>query len=63
MRRKETMKRRLDQYLSEEGICDSREKAKRAILAGNIRVNEQRARKPSDIVKKTDHVELIPSER
>ena len=63
MRRKETMKRRLDQYLSEEGICDSREKAKRAILAGNIRINEQRARKPSDIVKKTDHVELIPSER
>ncbi len=63
MRRKEAMKRRLDQYLSEEGICDSREKAKRAILAGAVRLNGQRARKPSDIIRKTDHVELIPSER
>ncbi len=57
------MKRRLDQYLSEEGICASREKAKRAILAGAVRLNGQRARKPSDIVRETDHVELIPSER
>ena len=57
------MKRRLDQYLSEEGICASREKAKRAILAGSVRLNGQRARKPSDIVRKTDAVKLIPSER
>lgn len=57
------MKRRLDQYLSEKGICASREKAKRAILAGAVRLNGQRARKPSDIVRQTDHVELIPSER
>lgn len=63
MRRKETMKRRLDQYLSDEGICASREKAKRAILAGAVRLNGQRARKPSDIVRKTDNVQLIPSER
>ena len=57
------MKRRLDQYLSDEGICASREKAKRAILAGAVRLNGQRARKPSDIVRKTDNVQLIPSER
>ena len=57
------MKRRLDQYLSEEGICASREKAKRAILAGAVRLNGQRARKPSDIVQETDTVKLIPSER
>ena len=57
------MKRRLDQYLSEKGICASREKAKRAILAGAVRLNGQRARKPSDIIRQTDHVELIPSER
>ena len=63
MRREETMKRRLDQYLSEEGICASREKAKRAILAGAVRINGQRARKPGDIVRETDEVELIPSER
>ena len=63
MRRKEAMKRRLDQYLAEEGICASREKAKRAILAGVVRLNGQRARKPSDLVRKTDVVKLIPSER
>ena len=63
MRRKEAMKRRLDQYLAEEGICASREKAKRAILAGAVRLNGQRARKPSDLVRKTDAVKLIPSER
>ena len=63
MCRKEAMKRRLDQYLAEEGICASREKAKRAILAGAVRLNGQRARKPSDLVRKTDAVKLIPSER
>lgn len=57
------IRRRLDQYLSEEGICASREKAKRAVLAGAVRINGQRALKPSDIVRKTDSVELIPSKR
>src|SRR5664280_569253 len=39
---------RLDQALVERGLCESRE---RAILAGQVRVNAQSARKPSDSVK------------
>ena len=39
---------RLDQALVERGLCESREKAKRAIIAGQVRVNGQVARKPSD---------------
>jgi 23S rRNA (cytidine1920-2'-O)/16S rRNA (cytidine1409-2'-O)-methyltransferase len=50
--------RRLDQELVDRGLCDSREKAKRAILAGEVRVNEQRARKPSDAVKSEDRISL-----
>ncbi len=34
---------RLDQALVERGLCDSRERAKRAILAGQVRVNGQPA--------------------
>jgi 23S rRNA (cytidine1920-2'-O)/16S rRNA (cytidine1409-2'-O)-methyltransferase len=49
---------RLDQALVEQGICDSREQAKRAILAGTVRVNEQRANKPSDSVKPGDVLAL-----
>ena len=32
---------RLDQALVERGLCESRERAKRAILAGQVRVNAQ----------------------
>jgi len=42
---------RLDQLLVERGLCASREKAKRLVLAGQVRVNGQSARKPSDSVK------------
>ena len=45
---------RLDQALVERGLCLSREKAKRAIIAGTVRVNNQVARKPSDSVKPDD---------
>ena len=45
---------RLDQALVERGLCESRERAKRAILAGQVRVNGQPARKPSDSVKPGD---------
>jgi 23S rRNA (cytidine1920-2'-O)/16S rRNA (cytidine1409-2'-O)-methyltransferase len=44
-------------------LCDSREKAKRAVLAGQVRINEQPARKPSDPVKDTDALALIAPER
>jgi 23S rRNA (cytidine1920-2'-O)/16S rRNA (cytidine1409-2'-O)-methyltransferase len=49
---------RLDQALVERGLCESREKAKRAIMAGQILVNQQTARKPSDSVKESDHISL-----
>jgi 23S rRNA (cytidine1920-2'-O)/16S rRNA (cytidine1409-2'-O)-methyltransferase len=49
---------RLDQALVERGICESREKAKRAILAGQVRVNDQVARKPSDSVNEGDQLTL-----
>lgn len=42
---------RLDQALVDQGLCESREKAKRAILAGLVRINGQLARKASDPVK------------
>jgi 23S rRNA (cytidine1920-2'-O)/16S rRNA (cytidine1409-2'-O)-methyltransferase len=45
---------RLDQALVERGLCESRERAKRLILAGQVRVNGQSARKPSDSVKPGD---------
>lgn len=54
---------RLDQALVERGLCESREKAKRAILAGQVRINQQIAHKPSDIVKENDSVSLDAPEK
>ena len=54
---------RLDQALVERGLCESREKAKRAVLAGQVRVNQQPARKPSDSIKATDDVVLVAPEK
>jgi 23S rRNA (cytidine1920-2'-O)/16S rRNA (cytidine1409-2'-O)-methyltransferase len=53
----------LDQALVERGLCDSREKAKRAIMAGQVRVNDHIARKPSDPVKTEDELGLLEAER
>ena len=54
---------RLDQVLVERGLCDSREKAKRAIMAGVVRVNGQVARKPSDSVAEPDTVAVDTPEK
>jgi len=54
---------RLDQALVERGLCESREKAKRAILAGQVKVNEQLARKASDVVKTEDQLRLLAPEK
>ena len=54
---------RLDQALVERGLCDSREKAKRAILAGQVRINEQPARKASDQIKPGDKLGLDAPEK
>ena len=54
---------RLDQALVEQGLCASREKAQRAIMAGQVRINGHPARKASDTVKPQDHLELITPEK
>ena len=54
---------RLDQALVERGLCESRERAKRAILAGQVRINAQSARKPSDSVKPDDRLTLDAGEK
>lgn len=45
------------------GICESREKAKRAVMAGLVRVNGQVARKASDSVRETDLLSLDAVEK
>jgi 23S rRNA (cytidine1920-2'-O)/16S rRNA (cytidine1409-2'-O)-methyltransferase len=47
----------------ERGLCESREKAKRAILAGQVRINSQPARKASDSVKAEDEISLDAPEK
>jgi 23S rRNA (cytidine1920-2'-O)/16S rRNA (cytidine1409-2'-O)-methyltransferase len=54
---------RLDQALVERGLCVSREQSKRLILAGQVRINGQLARKPSDSAKTTDKLEVASPER
>ena len=54
---------RVDQALVERGLCDSREKARRAILAGQVRINTQPARKASDTVKPDDSLSLDAGEK
>jgi len=45
------MRVRLDTQLVANGLAESREKAKRFVLAGAVRVNGQLAHKPSDLVQ------------
>jgi 23S rRNA (cytidine1920-2'-O)/16S rRNA (cytidine1409-2'-O)-methyltransferase len=54
---------RLDQALVERGLCDSREKAKRFILAGQVRINGQSAKKASDSVSEKDELTLDAAEK
>jgi 23S rRNA (cytidine1920-2'-O)/16S rRNA (cytidine1409-2'-O)-methyltransferase len=54
---------RLDQALVDRGLCESRERAKRAILAGQVRVNTQMAHKPSDDVRADDALVLEAAEK
>ena len=54
---------RLDQALVERGLCSTREKAKRAIMAGEVRVNDQDAHKSSEMVSPRDEVTLAAPEK
>ncbi len=53
------MKIRLDQLLLERGLAESREKARALILAGRVRVEDQRAEKPGHAVPDDARVEVI----
>ena len=52
------MKTRLDIYLVDHALAESREKAKRLIMAGQVYVNEQKADKAGDTVAEGDRVEV-----
>src|SRR5437868_2788408 len=54
---------RLDQALVERGLCDSRERAKRAVMAGQIKINDRIAAKASETVKPDDRLELLAAEK
>ncbi len=54
---------RLDQCLVERGLCATRSKAQAAILAGQVRVNGQPARKPGDPTAPDAQLELVAPER
>lgn len=54
---------RLDQVLVERGLCESREKARRAIMAGQVIVNHHPARKASDRVRAADEISLSAAEK
>jgi len=51
-------KRRLDLMLVEHGLCKSRAAAQRAIAAGQVFVNSQRADKPAALVSEDAPIEL-----
>ncbi|HEY1663203.1 MAG TPA: TlyA family RNA methyltransferase [Verrucomicrobiae bacterium] len=54
---------RLDQAMVERGLCQSRERAKRSILAGQVRVNGQVAQKASDSVAVGDEIVVAAPEK
>lgn len=54
---------RLDQALVARDLCESREQAKRAIMAGVVRVNGHVAQKASDAVREGDAVEVLARDR
>ncbi len=51
-------KLRLDVYLTQNGFCESREKAKSLIMAGIVFVNNQKSDKAGNTVKPDDKVEV-----
>jgi 23S rRNA (cytidine1920-2'-O)/16S rRNA (cytidine1409-2'-O)-methyltransferase len=54
---------RLDQALVERGLYESREKARRAVMAGQVLVDGQPATKPGQSIKKDHELELKEKER
>jgi 23S rRNA (cytidine1920-2'-O)/16S rRNA (cytidine1409-2'-O)-methyltransferase len=56
-------KRRLDVMMAEQGLAESREKARIAILAGDVRVNGEAVTKPALSVDEAAQVELAKPPR
>ncbi len=54
---------RVDQALVDRGLCESRSRAQRAVMAGQVRINGHPAKKASDPVKEGDRVELLAGDR
>lgn len=54
-------KRRLDTLLAERGLFETRTRAAAAVMAGDVRVGDRRARKPGELV--APDVELAVAER
>ncbi len=54
---------RVDQALVERGLCESRARAQRAVMAGQVRINGHPARKASDPVQEGDQIELRHRDR
>lgn len=54
---------RLDQELVARGLCETREKAKRAVMAGQVRINRQPALKASQTVRASDLLEIEQPEK
>ena len=54
---------RLDQALVQRGLCPSREKARRAVLAGQVLLRGHKAKKTSDLVQPQDPLALTEPER
>ncbi len=57
------MKTRLDQALVERGLCDTRTRAQRLIMAGQVRVNGQVGQKSGQLISPDSVVELEQNER
>ena len=58
-----THKPRLDQLLVDRGLVESREKAKALILAGEVRVDDQKMAKPGHTVAHDARIELLSKPR
>jgi 23S rRNA (cytidine1920-2'-O)/16S rRNA (cytidine1409-2'-O)-methyltransferase len=50
---------RLDQRLAELGLCESRERARRAVMAGLVEVDGRRVDKPGTAVSASAHLRLL----
>jgi 23S rRNA (cytidine1920-2'-O)/16S rRNA (cytidine1409-2'-O)-methyltransferase len=58
MSRVATKKVRIDNLLVERGLCESREAAQRAIMAGEVRVGDHMIAKRSDLIEPDAQIEI-----